>query len=230
MTVATDHWVKPDPLSNPKSLERRFRARRFAQVAPLIEAALARRRHVEILDLGGTEAYWEIGADLLRRHAGRITVTLVNNEPAAEPRSAMFRSVDGNACDPALFEGRRFDLVHSNSVIEHVGDWDAMVAFSRTVHRLADRHFVQTPNYWFPLEPHFRVVGFQYLPLAVRAYLSRHFNLGFFPRAGSVEEAWSNVRDIRLLDRAMMRTLFPGSRIASERVAGLTKSIMAIRD
>ncbi len=121
----------------------------------------------------------------------------------------MFKSLHGNACDPDLLAGRRFDLVHSNSVIEHVGDWAAMVAFSRTVHRLSDRHFIQTPNYWFPLEPHFRVVGFQFLPLRLRASLTRHFNLGFFPRAASVEEAWSNVRDIRLLDRSMMATLFP---------------------
>ncbi len=230
MSIAANDWVKPDPLANPQSLERRFRTKRFARLAPLIEAALAERRQVEILDLGGTEAYWDIGADLLSRHAGRITITLVNNEAATEPRSPVFRSVFGNACDHTLFEGRRFDLVHSNSVIEHVGDWDAMVAFSRTVHRLSDRHFIQTPNYWFPLEPHFRVLGFQYLPLPVRASLMRHFNLGFFPRAASAEEAWNNVRDIRLLDRRMMETLFPGSRIERERVAGLTKSIMAIHN
>ncbi|WP_416357726.1 methyltransferase domain-containing protein [Aureimonas phyllosphaerae] len=230
MTIAADDWVKPNPLSNPESLEFRFRARRFAQVASLIEAALATRREIEILDLGGTETYWNIGAELLARHAGRITITLVNNEAAPEPQGAMFRNHFGNACDPTLFNGRQFDLVHSNSVIEHVGDWDAMVAFSRTVHRLGSRHFIQTPNYWFPLEPHFRVVGFQYLPIALRAALTRHFNLGFFPRARSAAEAWSNVRDIRLLDARMMRTLFPGSRIEMERVAGLNKSIMAIRD
>lgn len=229
MSIAIDGWQKRDPLADPQSLEFRFRARRFERIRPLIEAALARKDHVEILDLGGTEAYWSIAAPFLAPVRDRLTITLVNNEEAPAPRGAMFRSLLGNACDPQLFAGQRFDLVHSNSVIEHVGDETQMRAFADTVRRLSDRYFVQTPNYWFPLEPHFRVLGFQYLPLGVRAALMKRFNLGFFPRARSAEEAYANVRDIRLLDAAMMARFFPEAEIAMEKVAGLNKSIMAIR-
>ncbi|MEX6506010.1 class I SAM-dependent methyltransferase [Jiella sp. M17.18] len=223
-----DHWVKPDPLSNPLSIERRFRARRFEHVRSLIEECLQQKERVEIVDLGGTEKYWLIAEDFLREQSGRVAITLVNNEPIDPPKSNIFTSLLGDACDPALFGDRRFDLVHSNSVIEHVGERERMAAFARNVRRMSDRYYVQTPNFWFPLEPHFRVVGFQWLPLPLRAMLMRQFNLGFFPRARTVEEAWNNVREIRLLDRRAVAELFPSAEIRIERVAGLAKSVMAI--
>lgn len=221
-------WVKPDPLSDPQSIERRFRARRFAHVRSLIDECLTERGRVDILDLGGTEQYWAVAEDYLKDLGNKVSITLLNNEVHPPCRGVQFVHLMGDACDPDLFAERRFDLVHSNSVIEHVGEKDRMRAFAKNVYRLSARHFVQTPNYWFPLEPHFRVLGFQWLPLPVRAALMRRFNLGFFPRAETPEEAWDNVREIRLLDQSLMRELFAGSEIKIEKVAGLSKSIMAI--
>ncbi|MCQ0988342.1 class I SAM-dependent methyltransferase [Jiella marina] len=216
-------------MSNPQSVERQFRARRFRHMRAMIDACLREKETVEILDLGGTEDYWRIAEDYLAQNAGRIHITMVNNEPGVPPSSAAFSAAAGDACDPELFAGRRFDIVHSNSVIEHVGDEARMAAFADNVRRLSDRFFVQTPNYWFPLEPHFRFVGFQWLPLGMRIALMQRFNLGFFPRARSYEEAHANVAEIRLLDRRMMRCLFPEAAIVDEKIFGLTKSLMAIR-
>ncbi|MEN3793751.1 class I SAM-dependent methyltransferase [Fulvimarina sp. MAC3] len=215
-------------MSNPKSLERGFRTRRFAEVRTLIDASIAENGRADILDVGGTEQYWVIGEDYLRELGDRVSITLVNNEEAPAVRGAQFTSLFGNACDPKLFEGRTFDIVHSNSVIEHVGDYGRMKAFADNVRRLGKSYYVQTPNFWFPLEPHFRVPGFQWLPLAVRAALMRRFNLGFYPRARTAEEAYQNVADIRLLTKRMMADLFGDAEIKMEKVAGFNKSIMAI--
>ncbi|WAP68981.1 methyltransferase domain-containing protein [Jiella pelagia] len=231
MTIAqleAGSWVKPDPMSNPHSIERRFRANRFRTVRQLLESALQEKERIEVLDLGGTESYWAIAEEFLAQHHGRIGITLVNNEPIDPPKNAVFDAVSGDACEGALFAGRRFDLVHSNSVIEHVGEAERMQAFADNVRRLSDRYFVQTPNFWFPLEPHFRMIGFQWLPLSLRVALMQRRNLGFFPRAKTREEAWRNVAEIRLLDRKMMRRLFPEADLREERVAGLTKSLMAV--
>lgn len=233
MTVAqleTGSWVKPDPMSNPRSIERRFRANRFRHVRQLLEAALQEKERIEVLDLGGTESYWAIAEEFLDQHRGRVGITLVNNEPIDPPKNAVFSAVSGDACDARLFAGRRFDLVHSNSVIEHVGEMDRMQAFADNVRRLSDRFFVQTPNFWFPLEPHFRVIGFQWMPLSLRIALMQRRNLGFFPRAKTRQEAVNNVAEIRLLDAKMMRRLFPEAELREERVAGLTKSLMAVHE
>ncbi|MDY8107812.1 class I SAM-dependent methyltransferase [Fulvimarina sp. 2208YS6-2-32] len=229
MSLTDTGWSKPDPMSNPKSLERGFRAKRFAQVRILIDASIEKKGRADILDVGGTEAYWVIGSDYLRELGDKVSITMVNNEEAPPAKGAQFTHLLGDACAPDLFQGRTFDIVHSNSVIEHVGPEDKMQAFADNVRRLGEAYYVQTPNYWFPLEPHFRVIGFQWMPLALRANLMKRFNIGFYPRARTSEEAWSNVRDIRLLDRAMMARFFPDAEIKLEKVAGLNKSIMAVR-
>lgn len=214
-------------MASDQSIEFRFRSRRFAYIASIIEEALAVQPSIRILDVGGTEDYWRIGRELLARHRDRISITLVNTEAQSVTDTGLFQTLCADACEPDFLAGERYDLVHSNSVIEHVGDAARMAAFAANIQRLGRRYYVQTPNYWFPLEPHFRVVGFQWLPIAVRAGLMRRFNLGFFPRAKTDAEALSNVVEIRLLTARQMKNLFPRAEQRIERVAGLPKSIMA---
>lgn len=220
---------RADPYTNAKSLEFGFRARRFAHIRRLIEDILAERGYAEILDLGGTETYWKIGADFIRGNRDRLRFTVVNTEPQEVADAGLFEFVEESAADPGLFPGRQFDLVHSNSVIEHVGDWANMEAFAVNARRLAPRYYVQTPNYWFAYEPHFRFAGFQYLPKRVRAALIMRFALGFFQRIGSLEEAMDIIHHHRLLSTREMAGLFPDGRIVHEKIAGLNKSIIAIR-
>ena len=70
------------------------------------------------------------------------------------------------------FTTGEFDVVFSNSVIEHVGDFDDQRRMADEVRRVGRRFFVQTPNRWFPLEVHTRLPFVHWLPDAVagRAY------------------------------------------------------------
>ncbi|MVA97590.1 SAM-dependent methyltransferase [Nitratireductor sp. CAU 1489] len=221
---------RANPYENSKSLEFGFRARRFVHIRRLIEAIIAERGSAEILDLGGTETYWHIGADFIRENRNRLSFTMVNTEDQEVDDPALFTFVAESASDPTLFSGRRFDLVHSNSVIEHVGDWSNMEAFAANARRLAPRYYIQTPNYWFAYEPHFRFPGFQYLPRRMRATLIMRFALGFFQRIDSLEEALDIIHHHRLLSTREMAGLFPDAAIVHEKVFGLNKSVIAIRD
>ena len=218
-----------DPYKDRKSIEFSFREKRFAHIRRLIEAALAEKERVEILDLGGSEKYWLIGEDFINAHRGRLHFTLINPEQQEEKNTDLFTFMIGDATAPDLFEGRTFDVVHSNSVIEHVGDWPAITRFAENTRRLGDRYYMQTPNYWFPYEPHFRFPGFQWLPVSMRVWLMTKMRLGFFARQTSKEEARFHVESIRLLGASEVRTLFPDAKIEFEHVAGLAKSIMAIK-
>lgn len=52
------------------------------------------------------------------------------------------------------FPQQSFDLVHSNAVIEHVGDRNAQREFLSELRRVAKSGMVTTPNKQFPIETH----------------------------------------------------------------------------
>jgi hypothetical protein len=100
---------------------------------------------------------------------------------------------------------------------------------AREVRRLAPRYFVQTPNFWFPIEPHFRAPFIHWLPEPWRVSIIMRFACGFFPRARSCDEARRILDELRLLDAQAMAELFPDAMIERERFAGFTKSLIAVR-
>ena len=122
-----------------------------------------------------------------------------------------------------------FDIVHSNSVIEHVGGWRDMMAMAEEVRRLAPAYFVQTPYFWFPIEPHARTPFLQLLPESMRYRLFLLRRNGYYPKARDVSHAMLLMQDARLLDRTQMRALFPDAHLQIERAFGLIKSMIAIR-
>jgi hypothetical protein len=215
---------------NPSSLASRMRRRRIHQLLAMIESAHARFKRVDILDIGGTTAYWNIvPAEILADRA--VTITLVNLPDS--PSSAVgghFRAVVGDGCDLSRYPDNSFHITHSNSVLEHVGDWSRMVGFAREVRRLAPFYFVQTPYFWFPVEPHFMMPLFHWLPEPLRVALALRFGLGHFERAATVDDAVRNVEGIRLVDRKMFRHLFPDAVVSTERVLLMPKSLIATRD
>lgn len=205
-----------------------FRIKRFALMLGLIDTVIAQKGKAHILDIGGTADYWLKLEPLWK---GRdLTFTLVNLE-AETVRDPRFVSRAGDACSLPQFADNAFDIVHSNSVIEHVGRWKQMRAMAAECARLAPRYFVQTPAFGFPVEPHFRTPFYHWLPQPLRIWLTMKIPLGYYPRAETVDDAMRFVEDAILLDGRRMRALFPApARIEKERVFGLTKSFIAIKD
>jgi len=202
------------------SLARRMRWRRFAFFRGLVGRLPA---PLSILDVGGTQAFWET-MEFVDPSQARITVLNLDAPPS---RHENLSTRSGNACDLSMFEDGHFDVVFSNSVIEHVGDGTAQRAMAREVRRVGRRYFVQTPNRRFPIEPHFLFPYFQYLPLAAQAWLLMHLELSFGGRIGERSVAEATARGVRLLSEAELAALFPGARIHREKVLGLTKSFTA---
>jgi hypothetical protein len=110
------------------SLSARFRRARSARVLSLIRTIYRANGRCRIIDLGGEPNYWRVfDANDLR--ANGVHITLVN--PAAQiVDDPMFDSLAGDACGLPQFADGAFDLAHSNSVIEHVGDWPRVESFA----------------------------------------------------------------------------------------------------
>ncbi len=202
---------------------RKARARRFLSI---VDEIIRTKGKCDILDVGGTLAYWQGLEPFWRDRPVRFTLVNVESEPTQDVR---FHSIagDGRALDQ--FQDQSFDVVHSNSVIEHVGGWGEQWRMAREIRRLAPRYFVQTPNFWFPLEPHFRAPFIHWLPEPWRVSILMRWACGFHPRARSVGEARQMLDDARLVDARAMRELFPDAVVERERFAGFTKSLIAVR-
>lgn len=128
-------------------------------------------------------------------------------------------AVQGDGTDLRFADGE-FDVAFSNSVIEHVPK-ARQEAFAREVARVARRYYVQTPNRWFPIEPHYQLPLFQFFPERLKKALNRRFTLGW--------QAKGQWEEITLLGERDLRRLFPDAEIHREKVLGLTKSLIAVR-
>lgn len=95
------------------------------------------------------------------------------------------------------------------------------------IRRVGKRYFVQTPNYYFPVEPHFLVPGFQFLPVDARARMLNSFDLGWTKREPHLARARAVVDSVKLLRRKDVATCFPDAAIYDERYCGLSKSFIA---
>jgi len=202
-----------------ESLATAMRRKRFA----LFERLLATvPLPLTILDVGGAENFWERMGFADRPG---IAVTVLNIE-AMPTRREHFQAVIGDATNMSIFRDKTFDVVFSNSVIEHVGDFEQQRRMAMEVRRVGHRYFLQTPNYYFPLEPHFLFPGFQWLPRDVRVALIRRFNLGWIKRIPEQAEAQRLIDSTRLLRRQELHALFPQASWYEEKIMGLTKSFV----
>jgi len=201
------------------SLATKLRKKRFAFFHSLLETVPG---PLKILDVGGTTSFWE-----MMEFAGNpeIEITLANINKF-EVKHPNMRSVEGDARSLDNFRLQEFDVVFSNSVIEHVGDFSDQRRMAEAVMRVGKRYFIQTPNYYFPIEPHFVFPFFQFLPVSWRVLLLQHFKLGWYERMPDYTAALAQVHEIRLLTKKELHSLFPKANVYCETILGLNKSFI----
>lgn len=197
---------------------RRRRMRRFERFFSLTPST-------RVLDVGGTPANWEF----TNVHP-RLTILNTPRAKEAAPPDVVWVSGDGRSLP---FPDHSFDIVFSNSVIEHVGDLAAQRAFAQEVARVGIHYWVQTPNRRFPLELHLLTPFVHYLPRSWQRRVIPRFNVWQLltcPRPDERDYYISHfLNEVRLLDAAAVRALFPGARLLRERLLGLTKALIAAR-
>lgn len=214
--------------TNPSSFANRLRRKRFKFARKLLDAI---PRPYRILDVGGTPNFWmqmgfhdEPGVTIVILNVDALQLT-----PGQMSGATEFISVIGDGRDLAAFKDSEFDVVFSNSVIEHVGSKEDQQSMMREVERVGRRYWVQTPNYWFPIEPHFHVPGFQFLPASLRAWMLTRMQLGWVPKQATQKSALDAVLSVRLLTKSEMKELAPGASFYDEWFCGLLKSFSAFK-
>jgi hypothetical protein len=178
---------------------------------------------LNVLDVGGHDVFWR-ALNLSDFPEIRITFLNLYEFLPSFPNSV---SMKGDARFMSAFADNQFDLVFSNSVIEHVGNLRDQKQMAEECRRVGRSHFIQTPNRYFPIEPHFLIPLFHFLPCSIRAHLHSFRDWGWWKRAPSYLSAYEEVESIRLLSERELRYLFPMSHIWKEKFFIFTKSFVA---
>jgi len=211
---------KAADVNSRNSLSNRFRNRRFKRFENLVSRL---NRGVNIIDIGGTKDYW-VQRGWHERNDIKITVVNIGVE------NYDFGNIsirNGNALDLSEFSDNSFDVAYSNSVIEHLATADNQRKMAKELQRVARCFWVQTPNFWFPVEPHFHVIGWQWLPRDYRVKMLMRRRCGMRGPVADQVQAEELVDEIRLMKPSEFRSFFPGATIWRERFLGLTKSVVA---
>ena len=201
---------------------RRFRTRRMQEFVKRFQVTPGTR----ILDVGGTPSNWLL-ADV------RPSVTLLNMPRGQEQSEQGFTFVSGDGCE-LPFPDQSFDIVFSNSVIEHVGAPAQQRRFADEIRRVGKRYWVQTPNQRFPIEPHLLTPFVHWLPRNLQqAWVTKWTVWDWVERPSPDRREYyiqHFLRDIRLLSASELAALFPDAKILRERSLGCTKSLIAVSE
>lgn len=159
--------------------------------------------------------------------AQRTTILNLEPAPAGLPPKFTYLLADGRNTGLA---DKAFDLAFSNSAIEHVGSLEAQQCFANEMLRVGRRIYCQTPNKWFPVEPHFLGLCVHWLPKKwFGHFVDRYLTLHGWRYRPTPEASIDFINSIRLLTRDELSDLFPGCEIRTERFLGLAKSFVVWR-
>ena len=205
-----------DISENKHSLGNKFREKRFSFFLEKINKI---PKPVSILDVGGKINFWEN-----RGLAGNndYIITIVNIEKEKSLYSNI-KTKMGDATDLSQFDDKSFDIVHSNSVIEHLYNFENQKKMASEIMRVGKKHIVQTPNKYFFIEPHYLLPFFQFIPDKLKYLILTKTKLSRLKKWDK-KFAKQYMKEIRLLNLKEMKELFPNSKIYFEKFLGMNKS------
>lgn len=175
-----------------------------------------------ILDIGGTAGTWT-SVDV------RPKVVLLNLEPEHDgPLPPHIHYTSGDATG-LPYADDSFEIAFSNSVIEHVGDYASQQLMAGELRRVAPAYYLQTPCRTFPIEPHYLTPFVHWLPRAAQRRILRNFSVWGLIARPTQDYVDELVLSTRLLARSELCALFPDGVIIPERVFGLVKSWIVVR-
>lgn len=195
------------------------RLEKFCQIFPDLP-------QLSVLDVGGSPVIW----DLLKQEfdISPKQVILLNTEE--RELYGDYECCLGDARQ-LPYADNSFDLVFSNSVIEHVGNAEDQLRFAKECERVGKEIYIQTPNRWFPIEPHIFAFFIHWLPKPIYKKLSFLSILSISNIFNITEEIKASewIDDIDLLSKKQLHQLFPNQHIYVERAFGLVKSYIVAK-
>lgn len=178
---------------------------------------------VKILDLGGSDYHWK-NSEFINNKDFHITVVNIENQNTNELRNFSF--IKRDVSDLSFFEDKEYDVVYSNSLIEHIENFSKQKKLAEEIVRIGKHFFVQTPNYYFPVEPHFLFPFFQFFPDRMKIMFIMRYDLGWYKKEKDKVKAAGLAASIHLLKEQELKEIFPEGKIYYEKYLSFKKSFI----
>ncbi len=171
---------------------------------------------IRILDLGGQPGIWDCVEQPLNITCLNLPGVAITDHQSHH----QITYVEGDACSMPYFQPGDFDLVFSNSVIEHVGDHNKRLQFANEVLRLSEKYWIQTPSKCFPIEAHCGMPFWWFYPKALRSYFLRRWEKKL--------PAWTEmVATTSVVSASELRDILPGCKTKYQWLLVVPKSLVA---
>lgn len=201
-------------------LIRPFRKRRMNKFIKLLHPT----PKSTILDVGGTPFNWR-----LVKGIEKVTLLNLTIPENVDSDSRRYSFVEGDGTD-LKYPDSSFDILFSNSVIEHLSTHENQKKFAAEAGRVGKSLWVQTPAKEFFVEPHFITPFIHYFPKSWQKRLVRNCSVWGLLTRPSQKQIDNIISELRLLSYTEMRELFPECKIIREKFLFFTKSYIAVRE
>jgi hypothetical protein len=187
---------------------------------------LVKQKHaLKVLDVGGAI---ENSSQLFKLFPDKNNISVINiSEEDIQTISIAYPEVDarvGDACN-LPWPDDYFDMVYSNAVIEHVGDFERQKKMASEVMRVGRNWFITTPNRWYPFEFHMRLPFVTWIPF--HGYL-KFGRLICYNHVKKKYTFGQKMDHLRLMTARELKQCFWGSRIIKQRVTFMPETLVAI--
>jgi len=185
-------------------------------------------KDTRILDIGGYSGYWrQMG---IESHVTLVNIHTLEQDQLKEDSQFTFIEADG--CD-LPFDDDSFDLVYSNSVIEHLFTEENQRKFASEIMRVGDAYWVQTPAKEFPVEPHVLTPFIHWFPKKIQLSLAKWFTVRSWildQSRPTRQSIYDLTEEVCLLTKGGICKLFPHGKIRVEKFIGFRKSYVMYRE
>lgn len=130
------------------------------------------------------------------------------------PHNFHFVKGDGRQLD---YNNNSFDIIFSNSVIEHVGTFADQVRFANETLRVGKKVWIQTPAREFFIEQHTLTPFFHYLLKKFQKRLMKNFTIWGLIGRLTQKQCEEFLDSLNLLSYADLQYLFPQCKIFKEK-------------
>jgi len=183
---------------------------------------------LQVLDVGGTKVFWENWWRISEQD--RLHVTLLNDyklypdEKTWQSTGSMIDSVCQDATTLTPADLSKYDLIFSNSTLEHLQTRKAQKALAKMIATSGLPYFIQVPNKFSPIDPHRPYFPFFALyPSPIRS------RIGPGPAYKVLENGKRWKMDYSPLGVRDMKEFFPTASFTIEKPFGIPMSILACR-